>query len=288
MKRYRQNLSGDAAFRSFIPLPLSSVSVDITPETEIILKETRDALEILNEASSLLSEEEIEKLIMKEARYSFELASAKALGPCAFDIFSDCEPDQEDSEDIINLKEATKYAVESMDVLPLSSRLLKNIHYMVCSSSAYDKKYRGELRSSPIWIGSGKSNLKNARYVPPVGEDMTTALSELENYINYGNDLDILIRAALIHYQYEMIHPFIDANGRTGRLLNTLFLIENKVVNSPVLLLSGILKKQCTAYYAELQYVHENGIYDDWIKFFLKSLREAAVMSIEEINRLRS
>ena len=243
------------------------------------------ALDTFNNIAESLTEDETDILIRDEARNSYELAMGKGLGSCGFDLFDKSEPDEE-SDDINDLTKAIVYAVDSADLLPLSSRLLKNIHYIVCASAAYDKKYRGEFRNSPVWIGSAKSTLKTARFVAPINEDMTEAIRELENYINYSENEDVLVRAALIHYQFEMIHPFIDANGRVGRILNTLYLLEQKVIKHPVIQLSEVLKKRSAAYYAQIQNVHETGIYEKWIRFFLQALTDAAILTTEKIKTL--
>ncbi len=104
---------------------------------------------------------------------------------------------------------------------------------------------------------------------------MIEAFSELEHFINYNRTENVFIRAALIHYQFETIHPFIDANGRVGRLLNTLYLIENGIIKKPVLKWSEILWEQRNHYYSELQYTHETGIFENWIIFFLTTINEA-------------
>ena len=115
----------------------------------------------------------------------------------------------------------------------------------------------------------------DALFIPPIYEDMIEAFSELEHFINYNRTENVFIRAALIHYQFETIHPFIDANGRVGRLLNTLYLIENGIIKKPVLKWSEILWEQRNHYYSELQYTHETGIFENWIIFFLTTINEA-------------
>lgn len=110
---------------------------------------------------------------------------------------------------------------------------------------------------------------------PPVYEDMTNAFSDLERYIHYEESENVFVRAALIHYQFEMIHPFIDGNGRVGRLLNTLFLIRQDAVGKPILQLSDVLNQHSFQYYMELQRLNETGNYEQWIDFFLRILKNA-------------
>jgi Fic family protein len=151
------------------------------------------------------------------------------------------------------------------------------------------EKTPGEFRFSQNWIGGLGSTLKTARYIPPNIEDMAVAMSDLDKYMNedekYG-ELDALIRAALIHYQFETIHPFLDGNGRIGRLLVTLFLMEKKVLSAPLLYISYALKKNRAEYYDRLMLVREKGDYEQWVKFFLLSVKETADDALETIDQM--
>jgi Fic family protein len=148
------------------------------------------------------------------------------------------------------------------------------------------EKQPGEFRHSQNWIGAAGSSLKTARYIPPSPEEMTKAMSDLEKYINSQDKLDLLIRAALIHYQFETIHPFLDGNGRMGRLLITLFLMKEKVLSTPVLYISYYLKKNRVEYYDRMTEVRTKGNYEQWIKFFLQALLESADDAIVTIDKL--
>ncbi|MCL1963920.1 MAG: Fic family protein, partial [Firmicutes bacterium] len=142
------------------------------------------------------------------------------------------------------------------------------------------------FRRSQNWIGGQGSALKNARYIPPNVEDMTAAMSDLEKYINAEDDLDALIRAALIHYQFETIHPFLDGNGRVGRLLITLFLMEKGVLSAPALYISYFLKKNRVEYYDRMTEVRNKGSYEQWVKFFLRAISESAEDAVDKIQKL--
>jgi Fic family protein len=148
------------------------------------------------------------------------------------------------------------------------------------------EKIPGEFRYTQNWVGGVGSTLKNARYIPPAPEDMTETMSDLEKYINANDDLDVLIRAALIHYQFETIHPFLDGNGRVGRLLITLFLMEKGVLTTPALYISYFLKKNRTEYYDRITEVRRNGSYEQWVKFFLQAIYESAEDAIVTIDKL--
>lgn len=269
---YRKNLSGQTTFCSFIPTPLAEIQVIHTARMDNLIMEVEKAIRDWDTRSASLSDQQIQQLVRQEAEYSCRLASDKVSSP--FAVMMGAEP--ETDEDTENLIQAISYAFVATEELPLSTRLLKNCHYLMCKSERYDKKYPGELRHSPVWIGKRGCTLNQALFVPPVYEDMNDALSELEHYMNNENPEHVLIRAALIHYQFETIHPFIDANGRTGRLLNLLYLLENGVIHQPTLKWSEFLWRYRDRYYMELQHVHETGVYENWILFFLTSLKGAA------------
>lgn len=145
--------------------------------------------------------------------------------------------------DVINYIKAVWYATNRLQELPLCNRLLREIHKVLLEDMRGGEKNPGEFRYSQNWIRSQGSTLKNATYIPPNPDDMEIAMSDLEKFINCEDDLDALIKIALIHYQFETIHPFLDGNGRIGRLLITLFLREKQLLNYPTLYISYFLKR---------------------------------------------
>lgn len=147
-------------------------------------------------------------------------------------------------------------------------------------------KNPGEFRSSQNWIGGAGSTLKTARYIPPTVQDMEEAISDLEKYFYENDELDVLVRAGLIHYQFETIHPFLDGNGRIGRLLITLYLMEKGVLTTPALYISYFLKQNRIEYYDRMSEVRSKGNYEQWIAFFLRAVYESAADAIESIDKL--
>lgn len=282
MGKYRKNLSGELAFRSFVSGPLSEVCLKHEAGLDALISETALAVQELNTSTEQLSEEQIRTLLCRESEASCQLAWG--VPPSLYVFFaSDTDSGQEWKKDAVNLNEASVYALEALDELPLSGRLLRNAHYLMCRSERYEKKYPGEFRISPVWIGRKNEGLQQALFVPPIEEDLTESFAELERYIHYEEAEHVLVRAALIHYQFETIHPFIDANGRVGRLLNLLFLMDQGVLRQPVLQFSDILRRQPVAYYRRLQHVHDTGEYEPWVVFFLNALREAACATCRQI-----
>ena len=148
------------------------------------------------------------------------------------------------------------------------------------------EKSPGEFRYSQNWIGGQGSTIRNARYIPPNPVDMQTAMSDLEKYMNSDDSLDPLIQAALIHYQFETIHPFLDGNGRVGRLLITLFLMEKHLLSRPVLYVSYFLKINRIEYYDRMTQVRVSGDYEQWVIFLLEALSNSANDAIQTIDKL--
>lgn len=279
MKKYRRHLNGDQAFNSFVPEPMAEAQITHTEMLDRSVREVEEAMTELKAAASRLSEEQSEQLLRQEAMFSCRLAR----GEPSFQFGFVQDEDNSTGTDTENLINATRYAVDAMEYLPISARLLKNAHYIICRSEEYEGKYRGEFRTSPVWIGWKTGSLKDAIFVPPAGNDITDAFTDLERYINYDETENVFVRAALIHYQFEMIHPFIDGNGRVGRLLNTLFLMQQGVLERPVLILSEFLFRKAPAYYLELQHVNATGSYDDWVSFYLAALKSSASATLTRI-----
>lgn len=174
-----------------------------------------------------------------------------------------------------NLIKAMEYALSALGSMPLSGRLLKNAHWMAMQGEHNGKKYPGEMRTSPIWIGAEDDTLNSAPFVPPSPEDMLKAFYDLEEYINADDETHPLIKAAMIHYQFEVIHPFVDGNGRVGRLMVMLFLIDRQVMHGFAVSISAAIRPKLFKYYAGIASVEVSGMYERWIRFFLQALSEA-------------
>ena len=140
-----------------------------------------------------------------------------------------------DVADVVNYIRVTEFALRRRSELPLCGRLIREMHGVLMKGVRGQEKYPGEFRRTQNWIGGAGSTLKNARYIPPNVEDLNAAMSALETYMHREDTLDPLIRTALVHYQFETSHPFLDGNGRIGRLLITLFLMEQNLLGTPAL-----------------------------------------------------
>lgn len=285
---WKTNLSGEMAYQSFVPSPLPP-----TPPIEI----SEDILEQLIKANSQLAILEsvatripdvdlfVSMYVRKEALMSSQIEGTQATLEDVLDPLIEDNTNRNVAE-VVNYIKATEYAIRRLHELPLCNRLLKETHAILMEGVRGQEKNPGEFRCSQNWIGGKGSTLRNAKYIPPSPDDMTEAMSDLEKYINADDRLDGLIRAALIHYQFETIHPFLDGNGRIGRLLITLFLMEKKILTTPALYISYFLKKNRVEYYDRMTEVRSKGNYEQWVKFFLQAIAESANDAIAAIDEL--
>jgi Fic family protein len=188
----------------------------------------------------------------------------------------------EDVEEAVNYIAALNHGVDSIGSgrLPLCGRLLREIHERLLRSGRGSDKTPGEFRRSQNWLGGTRPG--NARYVPPPWEEVEPAMSALERFLHDDPaPSPVLIKAALAHVQFETIHPFLDGNGRVGRLLMTLLLVEQGVLRKPLLYLSLYLKRNRDAYYEHLQAVRTDGAWEDWLRFFLEGVVEVAAATAD-------
>lgn len=291
MKRsgeYVQNLSGDCAYKSFRPTPLPpNPPISLDNEAITLLVEANKKLSLLDGLSSRIPNIELFQAmyIRKEALVSSQIEGTQ----CTLDDVLDPNAENNvngDVSDVINYIKATEYALTRLKTLPLCNRLIRETHAVLMQGVRGGEKTPGEFRHSQNWIGGQGSTIKNARYVPPAPADMIEAMSDFEKYLNEHDGLDTLIRAGLLHYQFETIHPFLDGNGRVGRLLVMLYLMQEKTLRAPVLYLSCYLKSNRIEYYDRMSEIRNSGNYEQWIKFFLHAIAATADDAIETIDRL--
>jgi len=196
-----------------------------------------------------------------------------------------------DVEDVVNYVHAMNYGLARLQELPMSLRLLREIHGQLLRNVRGSEKNPGEFRKSQNWIGAMGCTLSNATFVPPPVEEMNEALWNLEKFINSDAQyIPPLIKIAMIHAQFETIHPFLDGNGRVGRLLITFWLCQQHFLEKPLLYLSYYFKQNRLEYYDRLMRVRLHGEWEEWVKFFLKGIAEVsdeATDSAERIIRLK-
>lgn len=177
-----------------------------------------------------------------------------------------------DVEEVVNYIKALNHGMQRLNEFPMSIRLIKEIHSILLEGVRGENKTPGEFKESQNWIGPAGSTPSTASFIPPPPKEAKDAMGQLELFIHKSSDIPLLINCALIHYQFETIHPFLDGNGRLGRLLITFYLYWKKALQYPTLYLSYYLKIHRQEYYDRLNLVRANGDYEQWIVFFLKGI----------------
>jgi Fic family protein len=194
--------------------------------------------------------------------------------------------DAEDAQEVQNYVQALDYGLERLETLPLSIRLIREIHAILMRGVRGEVMTPGELRRSQNWIGRPGATLEAARYVPPPADEMQDCLSDLEKFIHEDSDLPPLLRIGMIHYQFEAIHPFLDGNGRVGRLLITFLLVVWGLLLQPLLYLSNFIEINRQEYYDHLLAVSQKGEWEAWLLFFLEGVHTQAEDASRRIARL--
>ncbi len=191
-----------------------------------------------------------------------------------------------DVREVENYVKALEYGLKRLEDIPISLRLIREMHERLMKGTRGDHLTPGEFRRSQNWIGPHGCTLMDAAFVPPPVAEMTDTLGELEKYLHAETPLPPLVRMALIHYQFETIHPFLDGNGRIGRLLITLLLCSDRLLPQPLLYLSAFFERHRNEYYARLRGVSHRGEWIAWIEFFLQGVAEQSKDAVLRSNRL--
>ena len=282
------NLSGEMAYQSFRPNPLPpEPPIEMSNEMIAKLVDANRKLATLDGLSSRIPNMDlfVSMYVRKEALLSSQIEGTQCTLDDILNPFAQ-ENTNLNVSDVVNYIRAEEFAINRLQTLPLCNRLIKETHAVLMEGVRGQEKNPGEFRYSQNWIGGQGSTLRNTRYIPPNPEDMINAMSDLEKYMNGEDSLDPLIQAALIHYQFETTHPFLDGNGRVGRLLITLFLMEKKILSTPSLYISYFLKMNRIEYYDRMTQVRKTGDYEQWVLFFLQALSDSAEDAIQTIDRL--
>jgi Fic family protein len=193
---------------------------------------------------------------------------------------------QQDVREVQNYVRAMEHGLKRLEELPLSLRLIRELHTILMEGVRGERATPGEFRQSQNWIGPPGCNLNDATFVPPPVAEMKEALDQLEKFLHADTQLPPLVELALIHYQFETIHPFLDGNGRIGRLLITLFLCQRSILNKPLLYLSAFFERHRQEYYQYLLGVSQNGAWRQWIEFFLQAVVEQSDDAVKRARRL--
>lgn len=278
-------------YECFVPHDLKYLKFNIDEELQNLINRAYLLLGRLDGMATTLPDINlfVSMYVQKEAVISSQIEGTQA---SLIDVLQKDRKNEKikDTEEIVNYIKATNYAFKRLEELPLCMRLIKETHSILLSGVRGNEKSPGEFRKSQNWIGYAGCTLNTASFVPPAPGEMEKSLSDLEKYIHEDSFIPNLIKIALIHYQFETIHPFLDGNGRMGRLLIVLFLKERGLIEYPVLYLSYFFKKNRNRYYELLNNVRIKGGFEEWIKFFIEGIceiSEDAISSIQKIIELK-
>ena len=277
--RYVQQLTG---YRAFIPTPLPpQPEIAFDGELRTLLSQADRDLGRLDAIANLLPNPDlfIGMYVRHEAVLSSQIEGTQSTleDILAFEAHGSSNDSPKDVEEVINYVRAMNHGLRRLGQLPLSLRMLREIHGELMQNVRGSEKTPGEFRTSQNWIGGSGSSLSNASFVPPPPHELMQSLGALELFMHDGKaSTPLLIRCGLAHAQFETIHPFLDGNGRVGRLLITLMLCEEQALSRPVLYLSVFLKAHRAEYYDRLTAIREHGHWEPWLKFFLRGISQTA------------
>lgn len=276
--QYIDQLEG---YKAFIPRPLPPTpEIIMDQEMWNLLSQADRALGRLDGATDALPNPDlfVFMYVRKEAVLSSQIEGTQASLIDVLEFESQAlEPDNpQDVVEVVNYISAINYGLERLKELPVSLRLIREIHEELMKGVRGAERSPGEFRRSQNWIGSAGCSLAEATYVPPPPHEMIQSLNNLEDFLHSPQPMPTLIQVGLAHAQFETIHPFLDGNGRTGRLLITFLLCEQNILQRPLLYISYFFKKNRAEYYDRLQAVRDTGNWEGWLKFFLRGVYEVA------------
>ena len=282
------NFTKGEGYSYFMPKPINHEWSWNDPKLSTLLEKASISLGELNSFARLVPDIDlfIHSHVMKEAVVSSRIEGTKTNMDEAFLPKEEILPEKRsDWAEIQNYTLAMNTAIRELDHLPLSSRLLCKTHEILLSGVRGENKMPGQYRQSQNWIGG--ATLNDAVFIPPAHHHIGNLMSDLENIL-HNRDIDVpdLLRIAIAHYQFETIHPYLDGNGRIGRLMITLYLVDQKILNQPLLYLSSFFEKNKTLYYDNLTAVRNKNELNRWIKYFLIGIDETARKSADTLSNI--
>ncbi|MEA2166263.1 MAG: hypothetical protein QOK37_4390 [Thermoanaerobaculia bacterium] len=281
--QYQKQLTG---YRAFLPAPLpSATAIRIPSQLQALLSTADIALGRLDGSIQTLPNPDlfVFMYVRKEAVLSSQIegtqSSLQDVLAAEAEVLSPDAP--RDVDEVLNYVAAMKHGLARLSKLPVSVRLIREIHEKLLHGVRGSHMAPGELRRTQNWIGPAGCTLADATFVPPPPSEVPNALGALEKFLHRRDDLPLLIRIGLAHAQFETIHPFLDGNGRVGRLLITFLLCERGVLHKPALYLSHYFKRHRAKYYELLQNIRDRGDWEAWLAFFLRGVSEVSAQATD-------
>lgn len=276
---------GDAAYTAFAPAPIPR-TLELSPQAVYLLSEADLALGALAGVGGRLPNPHvlIQPYLRREAVASTRIEGTQSTLSEVLSAEAQSLVETEDQREVLNYVRALESGLRRLPTLPLSKRLIREIHGELLRGVRGQERTPGEFRRTQNWIGG--SNPTNALFVPPPVDLLEDALDDFERFLHEDVRLPILVRCALAHFQFETIHPFLDGNGRLGRLLIVFYLVERGAIGQPLLYLSAYFERNRDEYVACLQGVRERGDLDSWISFFLRAVTTQARSAVDSADSL--
>jgi len=270
-----------AGYKAFIPAPLPPAPpVQFDAGMVALLSRADQALGRLDGLAQTLPNPDlfVAMYVRREAVLSSQIEGTQSTleDVLAFELDAKGREFPKDVEEVVNYVRAMNYGLERLRTLPLSLRLIREIHAELLRGVRGGHRQPGTFRTSQNWIGPANVPLREATFVPPPVHEMHQALGDFERFLHRETDLPVLIFCGLAHAQFETIHPFLDGNGRVGRLLISFLLVHRRVLHRPLLYLSHYLKRHRSGYYDRLMAIREHGDWEGWLRFFLQGVAETA------------
>jgi Fic family protein len=228
----------------------------------------------------------IRPYLLREALSSTRIEGTQASLADVFEAEASGEPPSADVEEVLNYIDALEWGLAQMGELPLGARLIREMHRRLLAGVRGRERMPGEFRTTQNWAGDSGSTIETARFVPPPPEELPGLLADWERYAHEDVEVPRLVQNALLHYQFETLHPFLDGNGRIGRLLSVFLLVEHGRLPAPLLYLSAYLERDRAHYYEALQAVRERGDALPWIELFLTAVRSQAADAVARARRI--
>jgi len=293
-------MSQPGSFRAFIPAPLPpDPPIQRDEEMDELLSTADRCLGRLDGVASTLPNPDffVAMYVRYEAVLSSQIEDTQSTLEDILGFESDPKADHpKDVEEVVNYIAAMNYGLDRLKAFPLSLRVLKEIHERLMEGVRGGHLEPGEFRRSQNWIGPPGCTLEQASFIPPPVPEMQDALGQFELFLHRTEPMPVLIFCALAHAQFETIHPFLDGNGRVGRLLITFLLCQRGILHLPLLYLSHYLKQHRAEYYDRLMAIRTSGHWEQWVKFFLRGIAEVSkdatdtarkILSLRESSRAR-
>lgn len=287
--RYLDQPSG---FSAFFPVPLPpNPPLKMSGELQVLLSQADRSLGRLDGSVQTLPNPDLFVLmyVRKEAVLSSQIEGTQSSLQdllAAEAQLHDPKSLPRDVDEVVNYVTAMNYGIARLADLPVSVRLVREIHEQLMQGVRGGNLTPGELRRSQNWIGPSGCRPTEATFVPPPPQEVPDAMGELEKFLHRSDDIPMIIKIGLVHAQFETIHPFLDGNGRVGRLLIAFLLTESEILSKPVLYLSHYFKRLRTEYYERLQAVRDHGDWEGWIAFFLTGVNEVCGEAAETARRI--